>query len=159
MDNLINFLIDFLFYGFIDALVLCFMAYTINYKKLHLKEIMAQAAFIDVIICLISVICPFTGYSQILMALSTAAFFILYNKEYSIIKYIKYCAPILIMSVFEFISTFAVNGLLNSNLLSEAINSFYRISCYTISKVLQIIIFCMWRRLHMKVVLGGIVRR
>lgn len=159
MGGLINFIIDVLGYGFIDSMILCFMAYTINYRDIKFLDIFKQAIYIDAIICITIIICPTAIYSQILMALFTGLFFMLYNKNYTIIDYAKYCLPIIIMSIFEFFSIYLINNILEAMLLSDAVNSFYRICIYLGAKLIELIIFYMWRRIHMKVVIGGIVRR
>lgn len=159
MGGLINFIIDVLGYGFIDSMILCLMVYTINYRDIKFLDIFKQAIYIDAIICITTIICPTAIYSQILMALFTGLFFMLYNKNYTIIDYAKYCLPIIIMSIFEFFSIYLTNNILETMLLSDAVNSFYRICIYLSAKLIELIIFYMWRRIHMKVVIGGIVRR
>lgn len=159
MDNLINFLIDILSYGFLDALTVCFVAYTINYKDISLSDIIKQAFYVDIILCIINLICPLAIYSQLFMSLGVAIFFILYNKEYSLNKYLMYCCPIIAISILEFFIIYIANNILNMELLSDSVNSFYRLCAYGLAKSIVLIIFYMWRRIHMKIVIGGVVRR
>lgn len=159
VDNLINFLIDILSYGFLDALTVCFIAYTINYKDISLSDIIKQAFCVDIILCIINLICPLAIYSQLFMSLGVAIFFILYNKEYSLNKYLIYCCPVIAISILEFFIAHIVDNIFSIELLFGVVNSFYRLCAYGLAKSIVFIIFYTWRRIRMKIVLGGVVRR
>lgn len=159
VDNLINFLIDILGYGFLDALIVCFVAYTINYKDISLSDIIKQAFCVDIILCITNLICPLAIYSQLFMSLGVAIFFILYNKEYGLNKYLIYCCPVITISILEFFIAHIVDNIFSIELLSGVVNSFYRLCAYGLAKSIVFIIFYTWRRIRMKIVLGGVVRR
>lgn len=160
METITDFLIDLLLYGFIDAFVVYYFTavfnnITVDFSGKDFKHI----TILDFLMCLVSLLCPFVFYSQFLSSLASGALFMFRTKKTDIVSYGMYCLPVVILGTFEYLAVYLFNGLLNQSILAISINSQYRIIIYIALKAFEAAVIFIWRRISMKLVVGGIVRR
>lgn len=140
MENFINFLIDWLFYSFIEGLIM--YVYTLkfcNIKLPKLPKIIINTLMISIGSALCSRFIPIIGLSQLIWLVYTFLFLKFTLK----VKILKIIFSILIIFMDFSIVECCLNILfynINFNILSMNLNSIHRLSAFVVSKILEIVL-------------------
>lgn len=158
--DIVNFLIDLMFYSFIDGIICFLFICNINKdKKIKFKDAIKHGFGLSLIFSTVSCFIPIVGVSQICSALM-ASLYLYFVLKYDILNSFK-CGvvSITLVCLIEFAYGILFQNILNMNLFTLNLDSFMRIFSYLILKVIEIIVFIAWRCCIMKLVMGGIVRK
>lgn len=158
--DVINFLIDFLFYSFIDGLVLYLYSNNLKHKlDLNFKEVVINSLGISLILSLCSSCIKIVGITQICQAILVSLYLCIICKDD--IKTAFKCGLIstTFICVLEFLYSILLTKYFNINVCSFNLDNKLRIISYLIFKIIEILIYIFWRCRLMKLVLGGVVRR
>lgn len=158
MDNFLNLLLDFCFYGFLDSIIMyLFITKLLINKKVEYKNIVKHCLIISFGISIITFLVPTFGLSQIFMGIYVGIIINRINKD-NIFKSMLYgLIVILFVYCFEIIIYNIILNLFNFNSLAVNLNNIYRLLIFLICKIIETVII--WWCYKMKVVFGGIVRR
>lgn len=158
--DIINFLIDFMFYSFIDGIICYLFICNIKpIKEIKFKNVVFNAICIGFISAIISSFINIVGFSQFCLAVSISLY-LHFICKYDIKSSFK-CGLISVTTIclIEFIYGITLNNFININVFGFNLDSAIRIISYLAFKIIEFFIFIIWRCLIMKFVLGGIVRR
>lgn len=140
MENFINFLIDWLFYSFIEGLIM--YVYTLkfcNTKLPKLPEIIRNALIISFGSAMCSRFIPIMGLTQIIMIFYSFLFLkILINKN-SLKILLSVITIFIAYTITEVFLVFLI-GKCSFGIITLNLNSFFRILVFIISKIVEIII-------------------
>lgn len=158
--NIINFLIDFMFYSFIDGII-CYL-FICNIKpirEIEFKNFVFNAICLALIFAVVSSFIPIVGLSQFCSAI-LASLYLYFIRKYNLKDSFK-CGLISVTTIclIEFIYGILLNKLVSTNVFCFNLDSTIRIISYLAFKIIEFFIFIIWRCFIMKLVLGGIVRR
>lgn len=158
MDNFLNLLLDFCFYGFLDSIIMyLFVTKLLINKKVEYRNIVRHCLIISFGISIITFLVPTFGLSQIFMGIYVGIIINRINKD-NIFKSMLYgLIAILFVYCFEIIIYNIILNLFNFNSLAVNLNNIYRLLIFLICKIIETVII--WWCYKMKVVFGGIVRR
>lgn len=158
--DIINFLIDFMFYSFIDGIICYLFICNIKpIKEIKFKNVVFNAICLALIFAVVSSFIPIVGLSQFCSAI-LASLYLYFIRKYNLKDSFK-CGLISVTTIclIEFIYGILFKNLLDISLFILNLDSILRILSYLILKVIEILIFIAWRCCIMKLVMGGIVRR
>lgn len=158
MDSILNFLLDFYFYGFLDSIIMyLFVNKLFLNKKIEFTNMIKHCLIISFGISIIATLFPVSGILQILMGIYIGLCFYKFYKT-DIFKSILYgLFSILFVFLIEVFFGLFLNDITNIKILSFRLNNLYRLSCFMFLKFIEIIIVLGVYK--MKVLFGGIVRR
>lgn len=158
MEIFENWILDFLFYGFLDSIIMyLFVIKIFLNKKVKFIEAVKDGLILSFGISTITTFVPINGLSQIFMGIYIGIFTSIRFKI-NIFKTILYgMVSILFVYAIEILCVRSFNVIFNINVLTYNLNNIMRLSLFMTFEFIES--FIIWSLYKMKVLLGGIVRR
>ena len=163
MNQISNFLVDFLFYTMIEGFMFYFIYFT--YKNLHVSSFICTisdalkfSVLYSFVLCVFSRIFPF-GFYQ---AISIVVFIIithLFLKESIHTSFFICCEISFSVVIFEMIFVIFMDYFFNFNILSYSFTDSVRVICFIALKIIELLVVLFVRFVRMKFVVGTVTRR
>lgn len=140
MENFINFLIDWLFYSFIEGLIM--YVYTLKFcdiKLPKLPKIIRNALIVSFGSATCSRFIPIMGLSQIVMILYFFLFFKIFVKIDNVKALLSVISIFIVCILTEMLLVF-ITGKCSFGIITLDLNSFLRILVFIFSKIFEIFV-------------------
>lgn len=162
MDRFLDLLVDFMFYSYIEgAIFLVFLSMVCKrLDMLNVNKIMVHTIGISFGLSLITFLISHMIFMQLCMVFYISLYVIIFLKFPKIKSFVSCCILMFLIVIFEVFSCWAIDIIFDISILTLSLNSVYRLSCFSISKVFEILtIVLYWRKVKMKIIYGGTIPR
>lgn len=158
MENFENWILDFLFYGFLDSIIMyLFVIKIFLNKKVKFVEAVKDGLILSFGISTITTFVPKNGLAQIFMGIYIGIFTSIRFKINIFKSFLYSIFCVMIFYAFELLIVFIINNKVRNNILSYNLNSLNRFMLFMTLKFIEN--FIIWSLYKMKLLVGGIVRR
>lgn len=163
MNQISNFLVDFLFYTMIEGFIFYFIYFTYKNMKFNgffsfFKDAIRCSVLYSFLFCISSRILPFGIYQTVAIIFFIFVTKFYFKENYISSTYISFLFCFIII-VFEFLLIIFLNMFFNINILSVSLTNFNRILFFIFAKFLEVFIVFVWRCFRMKAAIGTVTRR